>query len=590
MAPSQFDPTADPIILLPSGQEWDAFGKDLIAQYRNDIFFLHVEVKGGTAIVEAEVGSTEFAERLHQMVSVRTGVNAVTDRIQVTGVLVPAQRTDVGDWALQMPPTDNDAEVARYPALRPVGQPQVGSLFELEVDLALQPEEGSQEEALRIHDLDENWTELEIRTRLICRELDMLDADSVKQIVVKRDAPSIACRFVGRVNERATADGVVAVTVTFEHKGRYSGSSQARFTILDAVQRKPESARSQPRPAFAVSPKAAAPELTITIDTAANDGHSIWHVSSASLGGVQGRGQVALPAPPRDYFKQLFSTAQFYDVNVHQRRLKTIGESIWGVAPDAFRSLYAELHGRCGPNFPIQFVTNDAYVPWEMMHPTGIEGADHLFMTHPVARWPFSRPVNRFAPGDVVSFVPEYEEGALPAALGERTFITDELGGVLGKPCYADFLEFLSSTTEAVQIVHFAGHGSTDQGSQRGLRFENDQWVALEDLDSSISLGKSNGSLFVLNACAVAGQDIGLVVESWPQRLIELDFGGVVAPLWAVQDQHASQVVRAALTGFYKDGKTLGESMRSARASHRSSSATPYAYMCFGDVMARGGR
>ena len=154
MAPSQFDPTAEPIILLPSGQEWDAFGQDLIAQYRNDVFFLHIEVEAGTAIVEAEVGSTAFAERLHQMVSVRTGVTAVTDRIQVTGVLVPAQRTDIGDWALQMPATDSDAEVARYPALRPIGKPQVGSLFELEVDLTLQPEEGSQEEAVRIQDLD----------------------------------------------------------------------------------------------------------------------------------------------------------------------------------------------------------------------------------------------------------------------------------------------------------------------------------------------------------------------------------------------------------------------------------------------------
>lgn len=586
MTPRDFDPQNGPIIDLPDLPNWERFGIEILADHRYEFHFLSITLDKGVATVIADVATQEFAPVLLDLVASRPDVARVVDRIRVTGHLVPANRTDIGAWAQAGADMDDDNEISRYPSVRPIGHPQVGSLFEIEIDLAPQPDEWTQDEPIRIEDLDEGWEELSVNVRLLCRELDVADADLVKVIVLRRDAASEPCRFVGRVNARAETSGLVSVTVIFEHKGRFSGSASSDFALIQTDAPAPAAPVRTPSTSFGVVRRASAPGMTVIIKTPRHDGHSDWLINCPELGGFIADATVDLDVSPREHFRQLFTRAQFYREDEHEHRLQTIGENLWQVAPLAFRDAYIAARKYLGDDFPIQFITDDLYVPWEMMRPTNLDGCDHLFMAHPVARWPVGAMANRFAPGRIVSFVPSYTDGALPAADEERRFVEDELGGTLGRTTRRDFLDFMRSGEEQIQIVHFAGHGSVEGSADRGLRFEDDRWVSLEDLNSSITLGRNNRSLFVLNACAVGSQDVGLVAESWPLRLIQLEFGGVIAPLWAVQDANASLVVRSALRSFQGKGASLGEAMRSARAEHRSGSATPFAYLCFGDVMA----
>lgn len=597
---SEFDPTGDPMIIVPETPEWDAFAQMLLKEHRNSIFFLQIEVEGETAVLRGDIASREFTKVLSAMVAARPGILDVRDETRVTGVFVPAaQGPDIGDWAVELAnrgsdlgavEEDTDLEISRYASVRPIGRPQAQALFEIEVDLVQQPNEWASAEPMYISDLQPGWTELTIDVQLSCHELDLLDSSEPHSVIIHRNAPSTPCRFTGRVNATATKSGSLSVKVVFLHAGRFSGSAQTSFELLDTDQSARSIANPAPTAPIAISPSAAAPTMNIMIDSKENNGVSRWTITCDGAGGThQALGDANLASPPREYFHALFENVPFFDDTVHQRRLKTIGERIWSVSPQEFRELYTRMRSRLGADFPIQIVTNDAFVPWEMMHPTDIDGADHLFMSHPVARWPFRETVRRFGPGRFVSFVPNYSEGVLPATADERSFVETELGAERGVPKYGDFLAFLSTKgQQPVQVVHFAGHGSVGKDTNnRGLKLE-DRWVTLEDLDSDILLGRNDRSLFVLNACSVGEQAFGLAIESWPKRLIELNFGGVVAPLWAIQDTHASQVVRATLQGFCKSGETLGEALRSARIQHRASSATPYAYLCFGDVMAKG--
>ncbi|OXE38680.1 hypothetical protein CCS92_27815, partial [Methylobacterium radiotolerans] len=48
--------------------------------------------------------------------------------------------------------------------------------------------------------------------------------------------------------------------------------------------------------------------------------------------------------------------------------MKGIGEEIWEAAPSAFKAVYIDLYSRLGRDFPIQIITDEPHVPWEMMH------------------------------------------------------------------------------------------------------------------------------------------------------------------------------------------------------------------------------
>jgi hypothetical protein len=110
--------------------------------------------------------------------------------------------------------------------------------------------------------------------------------------------------------------------------------------------------------------------------------------------------------------------------------------------------------------------------------------------------------------------------------------------------------------------------------------------VSCNEVHSGVKLGKLYGTFVVLNACktGVVQYQLGLA-SGWAASLTGRGFGGVLAPIWAVQDECASMVVRDYLNDFM-GGTPLGRAMLVARAARRQDSSTPYAYVAHGDVMA----
>jgi CHAT domain-containing protein len=116
-----------------------------------------------------------------------------------------------------------------------------------------------------------------------------------------------------------------------------------------------------------------------------------------------------------------------------------------------------------------------------------------------------------------------------------------------------------------------------------------DDWVVIDDVNTGgTKLGNRDRSMVVLNACetATSGSQLGWV-EGWAPMLASRGFGAVVAPLWRVQDEVAFNVVTGGLKNLVMDGCTLGEAFTKARASASDRSIAAFAFMTYGDVMAR---
>lgn len=115
-----------------------------------------------------------------------------------------------------------------------------------------------------------------------------------------------------------------------------------------------------------------------------------------------------------------------------------------------------------------------------------------------------------------------------------------------------------------------------------------DDWVAAEALKHpGVTLGRRDKALVIINACEVGTADFKLgVADGWPLVMVKAGFAGVLTPIWAVQDDHASAIIKDALIPFMSGRLPLADAVTAARCSNRNLSAAPYAYLLYGDVMA----
>ncbi len=221
------------------------------------------------------------------------------------------------------------------------------------------------------------------------------------------------------------------------------------------------------------------------------------------------------------------------------RAIRGIGQQIWQASPQQFKEHYLSLVSSHGTNFPIQLFSDEVNVPWEMMwpsDPSSDQDFDHLFMGHPIARWPGASGLitNSFKAGMIASFVPTYVSRLLPAAQAEGLWLQTELGAVAHEASYDGFLDFLENppANRHVQIVHFAGHGSSAApDSPASIEMDALKSITVDEVrQGAIKLGKRDHPLFILNACEVgtSTNELGLA-DGWAMALIGNKFGGVLA-------------------------------------------------------------
>lgn len=566
----------------------------LLAQ---DIYDLEIVVDGNRVTLGGCVTSVAARSALVALISSH-GLE-VTDRLRIEPVFSSA--SGAGDGVSRRPVDENHefaAPLELHPTIAAESDPEPEERFRFVVDLRdiLDP---STDGSVTLRGLPAGWSTIDVGVEIVAPGLSFDEGKDVGAIKVHRDGRSEAAEFLALVDPDVATISVLAL---FKHGGRHAGSARKEFQLRMRPALRAQSGRvagNAPAPAaprVSIDPGAVAPALTVAIINAGDD-LFVWRYTAPPGMGEDRRTETIKITGGEEFAAKLLMRCPAARPGKHVDDLRGIGGRVWDATPQSFRNLFEGMRSAMGPDFPIQFVTNETFIPWELMHPAAgqVEGADHLFMTHPVARWfvDLEGGMSNHLPGGLLTtFTPVYSDlSTLPFAQDEGDWLVRTLGAVRGIPTYDGFTGYWGSAmpAEKVSTIHFAGHGSTGKGSDShgaGLRMSDD-WVSDDAVHDGVILGKRDGSHVVLNACSIGAGDVELgVVAGFPARLARRGFKAITAPAWAIRDGHASAVVRQYLE-FLSQGRTLGVAMRDARAMHRNASSTPFAYICHGDVMAK---
>ena len=453
-------------------------------------------------------------------------------------------------------------------------------------------------EAVSLGEFAADWTRIEIAVQLIAPWASKTSPE-VAIVTIMADGTSQPAHFRCLVSKTCPVGSTAQVQAVFSHGTRTCGHIVRDVGIVSTCEEQEPAVPAVSLPPcanaeFRVRPDAIGPTVSVSIITSGS-GIQNWIWQAFVPGGiVAGAGKVDLAGEGKEFVNGLLRDCPTLPPTRFQRTMDGIGERLWDVAPAEFRAAYTEWRTKIGTSFPIQFITDDPYVPWEMMKPRGSD-AKHLFLQHPVARWPLSRSGLRrsyFEGGDLLSFVPKYEDRSkiLKFAVEEGEWICEEFRGRAMDANTTTFLDVLDGKyPRRVGIVHFAGHGQEHTNiSDGGIEMEDGVVSVTEIHQDRVVLGQREGTLIVLNACetsvgvSLLGMNIG-----WSAAIADREFGGLVAPLWAVQDAAALSMMRGALPGLLGGTQTLGEAMTNARLANCDNSVAAYAYLAHGDVMAK---
>ena len=277
--------------------------------------------------------------------------------------------------------------------------------------------------------------------------------------------------------------------------------------------------------------------------------------------------------------------------------IEGFGEQLWDRAPAEFRAAYWALHDHYQRPLTIQFVSDDAYLPWELMRPVR-DGEIHppLALRHSVARWigrwnGYMR--NRLAAGRVVTVAPKYRTASNQLSLAEATaarlritFGADAVEGTW--PALNDLLE--AGSGAPVGVLYFTGHGVFDAGNAAAsaIKLQDRPMTVDEVARRQVHLGERDGTLVFFNACEVGatGRVLGSV-GGWADAFLSRHFRAFIAPLWAIDEEDAAQVTNELLARIITDRVPVAAALRDLRAAHGDVSPTFYSYLLYGDVTAR---
>jgi hypothetical protein len=604
-----------------SPQELNSKLVDLLSQrHAGYVTRLVVSLEGDTVVLRGEVASEICKGDAKRLALAFEGVFKVRNELVVAAFLEAATDSGdedyfgqgAGDEGVDFGPNPShdgdraiggdrmegpEVEVERWPVIESSGEFKSGEWIKLAVDLSVEARDAKA--AIAIGRFPSDWSSIELSVQLFAPWASEMEIQDPTIVITNSGEPSPS-RFRLRVSESHVIGSPAIVQVSFFHGTRICGHETWDIATIAADglaiegEQAPPSNEEQSR-SVRVLPDAAGPSVTVII-SCDSDASQSWSWRTAVPGGTDlGTGTITLDGSQREFAESLLRACPDMKPGNFRRTMRGVGEQLWRAAPSEFRDAYVSWRSLLGSDFAIQFVTQDPHIPWEMMRPDidGL-GADHLFLDHPTSRWPLSRSRrmrNSIPRGEVLSFVPEYPvHKALPSANVEGAWVVSALGGRRMEATRSAFLDVLDGNVAGpVSLLHFAGHGRVDTGvMDGGIEFE-DEVVNVQEVDnSSIVLGRRDGTLVVLNACEIAsgGKLLGMNT-GWGAAIAAREFGGLIAPLWEIQDGVALLMVQSALPPLLDGRSTLGEAMRDARNIHGNTSIAAFAYLAHGDVMAR---
>jgi pimeloyl-ACP methyl ester carboxylesterase len=517
---------------------------------------------------------------------------------------------------------DEGQAITRYPSVEPLVPARAGQALPLTVDLSLVEVGALTESAgVTLSGLAPEWQELPIKVRLLCSEMTFRPGADTGVVLVRRNEASIAATLTGTVNPSAA--GELTVVATFEYGGRFCGAARRRIPVESSGSGSadPSSSRSSSTPpsggtpvsarepdegkgTFALEANAQKPHLTVQIHRLdkGNPRRLYWmlHVS-VPCKGLPARlsGDLDLGSDPSAFFQNVASTARELRSGDHYHWFLGLGKLLYQRTPNAFRETFRALRQEYGPGFPIQFITDDPHIPWELMAPSDVPGAELLCMDHPVARWLLDYQTSmtaRLTQGDLLTIAPDYQFhphlAPLPQAQEESRQLSKRFRAVRVAGRRQPVLNLLGGGyARPVGLLHFAGHGKyspNNEVSPSCIYLEDGDLKTLEVRNSLVMLGQKSRPLVIFNACEVGtATDMLGGIGGWAETFVSESFAGFIAPLWPVQDAHARNAVEQLVADLREKQLSVGEALRRLRQSEARTSPTYLSYVFVGDVMAR---
>ncbi|MBO4224734.1 CHAT domain-containing protein [Bradyrhizobium neotropicale] len=434
-------------------------------------------------------------------------------------------------------------------------------------------------------------------------------SDVVRTMTVNATGgPSQACSFELAVKpaNALRVDVPPLITALFFHNGRPSGKVTRMVSITGLA----AAAAPLGRPARVELQRCRTPDLCIAIRAAeANDGRQF---------------ECTLSTPLLDAYKVPVTTAWNLPGVAEQlvrgymqaftrkqpgpgaliAELRGAGIALFDAAPKSFRNLFWELVDAKKPPREICIVSEEPYVPWELMIPRRkrtngeVEMRKPLGVEFPIGRWippDFVAGRTRIPLTDSYVIAPKYAGTRLVLAFSdaEQALLTHDFAAEPISPAtFAQIAEKLTSAGRS--LVHFVCHGKDGGDGRQVLQLENgeelssSQLLGIEGLERTFA--RKRPFVFI-NACEVGRGTAALVgLGGFATSFIELGASAVIAPLWSVKDGIAHQVAETFYNTIKLEPNTpFAEIMRRLRAkAYESSSAedTYAAYCFYGDPCA----
>ena len=278
------------------------------------------------------------------------------------------------------------------------------------------------------------------------------------------------------------------------------------------------------------------------------------------------------------------------------RSLEGAGITFFNAAPREFRELYWRLLDAGTPLGSMFLVSDERAVPWELMIPRrraegGWQTMPPLGVSCAVGRWHHDEhlsPSQRIPLCDSLVLAPDYPgELRLPHAEAERDLVVSLYAGQEAPATFDELDAFYAANSAS--LLHFVCHGR-DETLQAILLLGKQTLSAQQLLTSGIAEAcRARRPLVFLNVCEVGRPGTGLVgVGGFPSSFIASDAGGVVAPLWSVEDRVAHQVAVEFYAAVTRDpARPFADILRElrGRAYAEGGADTFAAYAFYGDPL-----
>ncbi|MDB5752127.1 MAG: hypothetical protein JWP65_2548 [Ramlibacter sp.] len=405
----------------------------------------------------------------------------------------------------------------------------------------------------------------------------------------------VVVRFTGTLRPGVE---VGSVKVHYVYDQQVIGGARREIRSIAAAL--PVAAQAHPTPCRMSLPEAgAAVDLTVSV-THLNDGTLEWRFIAPACS----RHDTTLKLNTRLSGTSEFAAGLMRDLRAVKFRgpfgrnvLENVGRDVAGLIPPLFFEILAAVHAALGRTPTLLWLTDEAYVPWELaLLPAPLDPGAPPFLAAQtrMGRWlddeQVMLPPPRALEVQRVSVVAsKYGLAAgqreLTHAIAERTKLCDEWQGQPFEATADDLVTLASGAKLAGHLVHLAVHGFSDpMANAQSLLLADKSELPASALAGGHNCGEPPRFAFVfLNACQVGtpGRSLGQA-GGFPGALLRGGANGVIAPLWDVDDSMAFAVAQDFYERVFRDGSSVAAALQARRRCYDGDATTPVAYIYYG--------